>query len=270
MLSDLLSDGRLPVAEALRFSTGLAAALRQIHERGLVYGALDPTRVNVSERGVELLPAGNRRKISPYSAPEQIQGKQDDPRSDVFAFGALLYEMLTGCKAFNGQDRAAPRLDEVPPPFRRLLGKCLEIRPECRLQTVQLALIQLRLMEKVDAWSKRAPAEDPRFTPVPKMVYVPPASKGVCPKCTAVDVRQSRPRGGIEEALEDVGARFSRCTRCYQRFVRMGFFCFKPSRLSLLDDLIRGAPGRVDLLDRSVCQAGLRIPAKSLGSRSVS
>ena len=255
MLADLLSGGPLPVADAVRFSVGLAEALRRIHEKGNVYGILHPSRVSVRGNGVELLPAGDRTELSPYSAPEQLQGKQGDPRSDVFALGAVLYEMLAGRKAFpSGSREGPPPLQDLPPALTSLLRKCLEIRPERRLQRVQLALIQLKLLEAVNGWGDRTPVLEPMLEPMPeripermpepeprpkaipsrqpihpflKIVTPPPPSRGVCPTCKATNLRQSRPRGTMEKSLQQVGARFNRCYSCYNRFMKLAFLTFK-------------------------------------------
>src|SRR5439155_23419918 len=142
--SDHLSDGPMPVGEVLRFGVDLARALRQLHERGATCGHLDPACIELTEDGVELLPVPIRTEISPYTAPEQILGKHDDPRSDLFALGAVLSEMLTGHRAFAGDTPAGlrtrimedepPPLAGVSPPLARIVMKCLEKRPERRLQ----------------------------------------------------------------------------------------------------------------------------------------
>jgi hypothetical protein len=97
---------------------------------------------------------------------------------------------------------------------------------------VQLVLIQLKLLEAVTGWSHRSPATQPEFKPLPpqqglhpllKIEPPTPPSQGVCPKCRATDVRQSRPKGSLEDAMKEFGARFNRCYRCYHRFMRLGF-----------------------------------------------
>src|SRR5690348_16277363 len=136
MLSDHLCDGPLPVGEVLRFGADLARALRRLHERGATCGNLDPACIEFTDAGVELLPGRVRTEISPYTAPEQIQGKHNDPRSDLFALGAMLYEMLAGRRAFAGDTPARlrsrimedepPPLEGVPQPLARIVMKGLE------------------------------------------------------------------------------------------------------------------------------------------------
>jgi serine/threonine protein kinase len=212
--------------------------------------------VDVTATGVALAPPVDVR-TSPYSAPEQLDGKRDEPRSDLFALGAVLYEMLAGSKAFPGDTRAdlptaireaqPPPLAGVPEGLVRLVSKCLEKSPDRRWQSAQLVLLELKLLRtemRVDAWaSKGEPRlgtrlEGRRFPRVLDMVPVfSPAQTGEagepplplnraperCPKCGAEDVHPSRPRGSVEESLADLKVRFQRCHRCYQRFMRVAF-----------------------------------------------
>src|SRR6266542_4148213 len=101
-LSELLSHGPLAAPDAQRYAAALADALRRIHDQGAVVGALHPSRIRLSGSGVTILPSDGITEISPYSAPEQLQGEAADARSDVFAFGAIAYELLSGRKAFEG------------------------------------------------------------------------------------------------------------------------------------------------------------------------
>src|ERR1017187_499223 len=95
-LAERLSEGRMPVGEELKCAMALAAD------------------------GVELLPAaqGSAATITPYTAPEVVQGHTADERSDIFSLGAVLFEMLTGRRAFDGESRVtlAANLTNAPTP----------------------------------------------------------------------------------------------------------------------------------------------------------
>src|ERR1035441_7937923 len=100
-LAERLHEGKLPVAEGLRFAMTLADALRRIHDSGRVYGALTPSNIALTGTSVELAdPPKQAGGVTPYTAPELLHGKPADVRGDIFAFGAILFEMLTGRHAF--------------------------------------------------------------------------------------------------------------------------------------------------------------------------
>ena len=107
-LAERIASGRIPVMEALRIGTLLADQLRRLHEQGATHGALTPSMVAVIDNSVQLLFAAEPAdSITPYTAPELLEGEPADPRSDIFAFGALLYEMVTGRRAFPGASPAS-------------------------------------------------------------------------------------------------------------------------------------------------------------------
>ena len=155
-LAQRLSEGRLPVLEALRYAVQLADSLRRLHEAGGVHGAVNPSNLGLVAGGVELLPApeGSGRAITPYTAPEVVQGRPADAKSDVFGFGAVLYEMFTGRRAFEGETRAAlaSNLTKMPAPasgspgLDRLLRKCLSKNPDARSPRMQRVIMELKLL----------------------------------------------------------------------------------------------------------------------------
>jgi eukaryotic-like serine/threonine-protein kinase len=161
--------GPLPLDEALRIAGQIAAALEAAHEKGIVHRDLKPANVKITPGGlVKVLDFGLAkivRKASPdgstvtmglteagsalgtpaYMAPEQAQGNEVDRRADVWAFGVLLYELLTGHRAFKGDSVQAtlaavltkePPLDKLPPRVRRLLRACLKKDPRERLSNI--------------------------------------------------------------------------------------------------------------------------------------
>ena len=155
-LSERLSEGRLPVGEGLRYAMQLADALRKLHEKGKVHGAVIPSNVAVTEAGVELLPApeGLAGILTPYTAPEVVQGRPADERSDIFSFGAVLFEMLSGRRAFEGESRVllAANITNTPTPSSgsllvdRVIGPCLQKDPAARSSRMQRVIMELKML----------------------------------------------------------------------------------------------------------------------------
>ena len=155
LVSDVLSmEEPLPVEEAIRYGTSLAQALRRMHLEGAVCGCLDPDHIVWNKNGVKLVQNG-AGGLTPYLSPEQVRGETPDARSDVFAFGAIVYELLSGRKAFPARDpeelkkeildRAPVPLAGVPDEISALLGRCLEKRREDRWQRMNSVVIELKL-----------------------------------------------------------------------------------------------------------------------------
>jgi TolB-like protein/tetratricopeptide (TPR) repeat protein len=168
--------GREPLSrdELFRYAIQVAEALQSAHECGVVHRDLKPANVMLTNRGATLLDFG-LAKLSLltaddaedvksltavgsvlgtlyYMAPEQLAGHETDERTDVFAFGALLYEMATGRKAFlSGDALASPALD-------RVVTRCLARDPAHRWQSCQALLRELRAAET------RAARPSQRFT----------------------------------------------------------------------------------------------------------
>src|SRR5215813_7384222 len=104
-LGESMASGRLPMAEALRHGINLAEALRRLHDEGRVHGALSPEHLEQVNHGLELVAPnrGMKAEITRYTAPEVAEGQAPDARSDIFAFGAIVFEMATGRPAFEGE-----------------------------------------------------------------------------------------------------------------------------------------------------------------------
>jgi TolB-like protein/predicted Ser/Thr protein kinase len=161
-------SGPLPVEEALRLALHMAAALEAAHAKGITHRDLKPANILVTKEGVKLLDfglakvaevkeasntqtlgtqtlAGTILGTAAYMSPEQAEGKPADARSDVFSFGAVLYEMLSGRRAFEGESaistmaavlREDPRRLEAPPALERVVMRCLEKQAARRFQTM--------------------------------------------------------------------------------------------------------------------------------------
>ena len=155
-LADRLSEGRLPASEALSYAMQLADSLRKLHDKGKVHGAVTPANVALAAGGVELVPAaeGSAGNITPYTAPEVVQGRAADERSDIFGFGAMLFEMLSGRRAFDGESRdalaasltTAPTPSSGSPLVDRLVVPCLNKSPEMRSPRMQRVIMELKLL----------------------------------------------------------------------------------------------------------------------------
>ena len=154
-LSQRMGEGRLPVAEALRYAMLLGDTLRGIHDSGKAHGAVTPLNIKVTSGACELLPAPewSEGTANPYTAPEVLLGCVGDKRSDIFSYGALLFEMLTGRRAFEAEGRAnlIDRITNGPTPCSgnlavdRLVGPCLMKRPDARSPRMQRVMMELKL-----------------------------------------------------------------------------------------------------------------------------
>jgi serine/threonine protein kinase len=146
------------MTEALRYAIGLAEALREVHSRSRVYAFLQPADVAIQDGQVRLTPSGPVA-VSPYFSPEQVAGYDLDLRTDIFSLGAVMYEMLSGRRAFDATtriglrmeilDREPAPLEGVPPALERLVRRCLEKKPERRVQRMEILLASLKLQEIV-------------------------------------------------------------------------------------------------------------------------
>jgi eukaryotic-like serine/threonine-protein kinase len=166
-LAARLERGPMQIAESLRIAIQIAGALAEAHRRGVVHRDLKPANIMLTRAGVKVMDFGLARIENPmgpdsetskvtlkgailgtlhYMSPEQANGKEADRRSDIFSFGVVLYEMLTGRKPFNGESAASvmvgilehepPAFSEaVPGPLDRVVRRCLAKDAEERWQS---------------------------------------------------------------------------------------------------------------------------------------
>jgi len=168
-LADRIKGGALPLEEALTVARHIADALEAAHEKGIIHRDLKPGNIKITPDGVvkvldfglakiaECAATAQNRENSPtltmddtragqilgtaaYMSPEQARGTTVDKRADIWAFGVVLYEMVTGRRLFTGETisdtlvavlKEEPNWERVPARAQRLLRSCLEKDPEC-------------------------------------------------------------------------------------------------------------------------------------------
>ena len=154
-LGQRLAEGPLALTEALSYATTLAEALREFHSSGRTVGALSPANIALTASGLELvIPPDQPPAVTPYTAPELLQGQPADSRSDIFAFGTIVYELATGRPAFDGDDADAlagslTHCDPPPsgiPALDHLVRNCMAKDPAVRCQHMQKAILELKLI----------------------------------------------------------------------------------------------------------------------------
>jgi len=185
-----LAKGALPLEQTLEYAIQIADALDKAHRQGVVHRDLKPGNIMLVKTGAKLLDFGLAKLQAAdtptnlsalpteqanltaegtilgtlqYMAPEQLEAKEADSRTDIFAFGAVIYEMATGKKAFEGKSQASliaaimgqdPRpMEELQPMTPQLLDwvvkRCLVKEPDGRVQSAADLMAELRLVSEV-------------------------------------------------------------------------------------------------------------------------
>ncbi len=186
-LAQRLTRGRLDLTEVVRIAGEIADALEKAHRLGIVHRDLKPGNIVLTRGGAKLLDFGLAKWVRPedssmlgraddltapltmqgmligtipYMAPEQLEGKDVDARTDIFALGAILYEMSTGVRAFNAASNAsliaAIMREEPPPPSQvrgltsrgldQIIRTCLAKNPDERFQSAHDVRIALQML----------------------------------------------------------------------------------------------------------------------------
>jgi Tol biopolymer transport system component len=202
-LRDRLRNGALPSRKVIEYAQQIARGLAAAHEKGIVHRDLKPENLFISNDGhAKILDFGLAKFTRPevdlsdesptmqvateagtvlgtagYMSPEQVRGKSSDSRSDIFSFGAILYEMLSGKRAFHGDSAAdtmsailkeePPDLAEtnrnISPALERIVHHCLEKNPGERFQSARDVAFNLETLTDVSSSSRgglRAVAEE--------------------------------------------------------------------------------------------------------------
>lgn len=194
-LRERLRSGALPVRRVIDYATQVTRGLAAAHEKGIVHRDLKPENLFLTNDGrVKILDFGLAKLTRPeahdgsgdaptvqmateagvvmgtagYMSPEQVRGKPADHRSDIFSFGAILYEMISGKRAFHGETSAdtmsailkeeTPELSEtarnVPPGLERIVRHCLEKHPSQRFQSAGDLAFDLEALTEISTSSK--------------------------------------------------------------------------------------------------------------------
>jgi dipeptidyl aminopeptidase/acylaminoacyl peptidase/predicted Ser/Thr protein kinase len=189
-LSKIVERGPIPPEKALEYALGIVDALAAAHAKGIIHRDLKPGNIILAQNGIKVLDFGLAKLSSAkaadssgssdvatmtqpitgegrivgtlyYMSPEQVEAKDTDERSDIFAFGAVFYEMLAGRRAFEGDSNAsvlASILKDQPPPISerqrdvpralaRAVKKCLEKKPDDRWQSARDLKAGLELID---------------------------------------------------------------------------------------------------------------------------
>jgi len=200
-LADRLRKGPLPVDQVLRYAIEICEGLEKAHRSGVVHRDLKPGNIMLTKTGAKLMDFGLAKASAAtsapvsgltatlttppgshpltaqgsvvgtfqYMSPEQVEGKEADARSDIFALGAVFYEMATGKRAFEGKTAASAMAavlerepapissvqPAIPPALERLVKTCLAKDPDERWQTVHD--VKLQLKQIVDGGSQASP-----------------------------------------------------------------------------------------------------------------
>ncbi|HEX6893778.1 MAG TPA: serine/threonine-protein kinase [Bryobacteraceae bacterium] len=246
-LRDAIPQGGLAVAQALQYAIQIASALSTAHAASIIHRDLKPSNVMITPSNlVKILDFGLAKFLEPgpatgdeptvdqqltregsiigtvsYMSPEQAEGKRIDARSDIFAFGSVLYEMLTGRRAFEGssgistlssilRDDVKPIYEvapEVPPLLEQIVLRCLQKNPDARWQSMkQVEGALAALQRQLDPSGEYAPPlSTAALAGTPVSAEAPPVPVTAPPAASAApDVAPPVPPGPAESASQPV------------------------------------------------------------------
>ncbi len=162
LLAERLAQGPLAAEEALGYALEIGGQLQKAHAAGMVHGALSPEAICLTAAGAQVLAPTPDARLhgAAYRAPEQVRGEAADARADIYAFGAMLYEMAAGTRAYPGEGAELDRSilqDPIPTmtlrspvydAMARVIQGCMEKSRTARRQRIQNAVIELRFAAK--------------------------------------------------------------------------------------------------------------------------
>ena len=243
-LSALIAAGPIALDDTLSIAKQIADALEAAHEHGIVHRDLKPANIKVrSDDAVKVLDFGLAKAIDPgasqsgtlansptitnratqlgmilgtaaYMAPEQAKGKAVDKRADIWAFGAVLYEMVTGRRAFNGDDvtetlasvlkdpvdfAALPA--SVPPRLRTLIARCLERDVKLRLRDIGEARVELGRIADSPADSSASTVISAPAAPSSRLPWLVAALAVIVAAVAAWSAFGSRPPAAVASSI---------------------------------------------------------------------
>jgi serine/threonine protein kinase/Tfp pilus assembly protein PilF len=256
--------GPLPLDQMLKYAAQICSALDAAHRKGFIHRDLKPANIHVTATGIKLLDFGLARiaralddttltqslskpgvlmGTPAYMAPEQVDGQTTDQRSDIFGFGALLYEMLSGRRAFAGESMARvlsavlrddPPPLQAPPALARIVMRCLDKDPAERFQSIA------ELKAALENILVDAPEEQPSIAVLPFLNL-------------SADKENEYFSDGLAEEIINVLAR----TQGLKVIARTSAFAFRHKEQDVIK--IGRALGVHNILEGSVRRAGSRI-----------
>jgi Tol biopolymer transport system component len=234
-LRDRLRNGPLTSRKAIDYAQQIASGLAAAHEKGIVHRDLKPENLFITNDGrAKILDFGLAKVTRPeadssgdaptmqvgteagtvmgtagYMAPEQVRGKPADPRSDIFAFGAILYEMLSGKRAFHGDSAVdtmsailkeePPDLSEtnrnVSPALERIVRHCLEKNPAERFQSARDVAFNLEALTDISSSTRGGVRAIPEESPRPRWLI--PVVAGLLVLASWIGIYHFARRGAV-------------------------------------------------------------------------